>query len=204
MTLKIYGVPRSRTFRTLWMTGELGIDSEIVPVQPSEASGDPALLAVNPFAKIPTIDDDGCILWESFAINHYLAAKHGGPLAPASVEEQGQMLQWSFWGATMIEPSAFQVVLHRVLYPEDKRDEAKAAAATEALEKPFGILDRNLSDGGFLVGGRFTVADLNLASILAWTRMGGMDLAPFPKLADWLNRCLSRSASRRAQLAMRR
>lgn len=77
MSLKIYGVARSRTFRTLWMAKELGLDYEHLTVD--FATGEtrtPAHLALNPNGHIPVIDDDGFVLWESMAINLYLAKKY--------------------------------------------------------------------------------------------------------------------------------
>ncbi|HEV2302443.1 MAG TPA: glutathione S-transferase N-terminal domain-containing protein, partial [Stellaceae bacterium] len=78
--LRIYGVARSRAFRTLWMAGELGLDYEQVPVDLGETRS-PAYLAVNPNGHIPAIDDEGFILWESMAINLYLAKKYGSGAA---------------------------------------------------------------------------------------------------------------------------
>src|SRR3984893_17585104 len=77
MALKIYGIPRSRAFRTVWMAKELGLDYENVPIGTGgEESRTPQFLAINPNGHIPAIDDDGFIVWESMAINLYLAKKH--------------------------------------------------------------------------------------------------------------------------------
>src|SRR5258708_5422894 len=101
--LTIYGVYRSRASRNLWLADELGMTFKHVPVMQAyrladpDAAGaplhtrSPAFLTVNPNGHIPTIDDDGVVLHESLAINLYLAKKHGGPLAPATVAEDGQM-----------------------------------------------------------------------------------------------------------------
>ena len=88
MTLKIYGVARSRAFRTLWMAKELGLDYEHVKVD--FATGEtrtPAHLALNPNGQVPVIDDNGFVLWESMAINLNLAKKYGvGTLYPTRLE----------------------------------------------------------------------------------------------------------------------
>ena len=78
MALKIYGVARSRAFRTLWMAKELGLDYEHIKVD--FATGEtraPEHFALNPNGHVPVIDDDGFILWELMAINLYLAKKYG-------------------------------------------------------------------------------------------------------------------------------
>ena len=81
--LKIYGVPLSRAYRALWMANELGLDYENVPIHFADGSAKtPEYLAVNPNGRIPAIDDNGFKLWESMAINLYLAKKHGSGLLP--------------------------------------------------------------------------------------------------------------------------
>jgi glutathione S-transferase len=92
--LKIYGTSRSRANRVIWMAEELGISYETISVDLS-APRDPAFLAVNPNGRLPAIDDDGFHLFESMAINLYLAKKHGGPLTPRDLGEDAKMIQWS-------------------------------------------------------------------------------------------------------------
>ena len=91
--LKIYGVAGSRAYRVLWMANELGLDYEHVPVHFGDGScKTPEYLAINPNARIPAIDDDGFKLWESMAINLYLAKKHDQGLWPKSLEGEAQAL----------------------------------------------------------------------------------------------------------------
>ena len=98
--LTIYGVHRSRASRAIWLANELGLAFKHVPVvqryRLSEETAisalntrSPDFLKVNPNGHIPVIEDDGLVLSESLAINLYLAKKHGGPLAPANVAEDG-------------------------------------------------------------------------------------------------------------------
>jgi len=87
--LKIYGVARSRAFRVLWMAQELGLDYQHVKVDfASGETREPGFLALNPNGQVPVIDDDGFILWESMAINLYLAKKYGaGEFYPTRLED---------------------------------------------------------------------------------------------------------------------
>src|SRR4051812_41260662 len=89
MGLKIYGIPRSRAFRILWMAKELGIDYDNVPIDMGKGeTRTPEFLAINPNGHIPAIEDNGLVLWESMVINLYLAKKHGaGTLYPARIED---------------------------------------------------------------------------------------------------------------------
>src|SRR5262249_53307767 len=169
MALKIYGVARSRAARVLWMAKELGLDYEHIKVD--FATGEtrsPAHLALNPNGHVPVIDDDGLILWESMAINLYLAKKYGmGALYPSHLEDEARAWQWSIWGMTEVERPLLTAMMNRMVYPEDKRDLAAADAAEKTLAQPLGVLDGALAGTPYLLGGDFTVADLNVASILA-------------------------------------
>jgi glutathione S-transferase len=205
MTLKIYGVARSRAFRTLWMAKELGLDYEHIKVD--FATGEtrtPAHLALNPNAHIPVIDEDGFVLWESMAINLYLAKKHSlGRLYPSRLEDEARAWQWSFWGMTEVERPVLTALFNRVILPEDKRDAAAADAAERTLGPPLKVLDGALGRSANLLGDNFTVADLNVASILSWARPANIDISLFPKVGEWLKNCAERPAARAARQLQR-
>ena len=162
----------------------------------------PAYRAINPNGLIPCIDDDGLILHESLAITLYLAKKHGGPLAPRDLIEDGLMTMWSLWAATQCEPHTVQIIFHRVDYPEDKRDPHVVDAAVSALRRPFGVLEAALhSGGGNIVGDRFTVADLNVAEVLRYAQPAPELFADYPAVTAWLAACQSRPAFREMMAA---
>jgi glutathione S-transferase len=205
MTLKIYGVARSRAFRTLWMAKELGLDYEHVKVD--FATGEtrrPEHLALNPNGHIPVIDDDGLVLWESMAINLYLAKKHSaGRLYPTRLEDEARAWQWSFWGMTEVERPVLAALFNRALLPENQRDAAAGNEAEKNLAQPLRVLDGALGRNAYLLGSDFTVADLNVGSILSWARPAQIDMAPFPKVAEWLKNCAERPAARAARQMQR-
>src|SRR3954465_8085096 len=146
----------------------------------------PEYLAINPNGHIPAIDDDGFVLWESMAINLYLAKKHArGSLYPIRFEDEARAWQWSFWGMTEVERPVLTAMFHRALLPEDKRDPALADQCERELQAPLQVLDGAVSKSAYLLGDSFTVADLNLASILSWARPARIDLAAVPNMADW-------------------
>lgn len=205
MALKIYGVARSRAFRTLWMAKELGLDYEHIKVDFSTGeTRTPAHLALNPNGHVPVIDDDGFILWESMAINLYLAKKHSaGGLYPTRLEDEARAWQWSFWGMTEVERPVLTALMNRFFYPEEKRDAAAGDAAEKALAQPLKVLDSVLGRSPNLLGQSFTVADLNVASILAWARPAQIDISFVPKVAEWLKNCAERPAARAARQLQR-
>jgi glutathione S-transferase len=206
MALKIYGVARSRAFRTLWMAGELGLPYQHVKVDFADGgTRRPEYLAINPNGHIPSIDDDGFTLWESMAINLYLAKRYGSAASgiyPQRLEDEARAWQWSFWGLTEVERPALTVLLNRV-GPEERRDPAAADEAERSLAAPLGVLDAAVAATPYLLGGRFTVADLNVASILVWARQARVDLAASPKAEAWLRACHDRPAAQAARQLQR-
>ena len=202
MTLRIYGIAASRAIRALWMAEELGLAYEHVPIHYRDdpdgplGKNNPEFRRANPLGRVPAIDDDGYALWESMAINLYLARKHGKGLWPATVEGEGLAFQWSFFAVTEIDPTINEWARHRIVLPEAERDPKVAAAALEKLQRPLDVVDAALAHRPYLAGGAFTVADLNLAGALFRARR--MDHAARPNLARWLADCFSRPAARRA------
>ena len=195
MALTIYGSPMSRAFRVLWMAKELGIPYEHAPLDPR--SGDtrkPDYLKINPNGHVPAIKDGELVLWESLAINLYLAKKHGGPLAPANLAEEGKAVMWSMWALTEAEDHCVALVRHTIGLPPNQRDPAMIEKAKDALKTPLGILEGALASSPYLLGERFTVADLNAAGVFAALPMVKFDLGGYPKVASWLQRCTSRAA----------
>ena len=197
--LKVYGVAGSRAYRVLWMVNELGLDYEHVPVHFGDGSAKkPEYLAINPNGRIPAIDDDGLKLWESMAINLYLAKKHDKGLWPNSPEGEALALQWSFWAMTEVEKPALAALLHRMFLPEGMRDPKLAEEGEQQLQKPLKVLDDALARTGYLAGSSFSVADLNVASILSWARLARVDLSAFPHVEPWLTAAMQRPAAVRA------
>lgn len=199
MALRIHGVPKSRTFRALWAAEELGIPYENIPVDFKEGVKRPEYLAINPVGKVPAIDYDGFRLSESLAITTYLVKRHGGPLQPTSLENEARSMQWSLWGVTEIERPAIDLVFNRYVLAPEKRDAALAESSMAKLERPLAVLDAQLAGAPYLLGQSFTVADLNLSSLLYTAWFYGLDFSPWPHIRDWLERCLKRPAALRAR-----
>jgi glutathione S-transferase len=192
--LIIYGVPASRTIRALWMAHELGIPYENVPIGFNDGSNKtPDYLAINANGRIPAIKDGGFILWESMAINLYLAKKHDKGLAPKTLAEEAQTWQWCFWAMTEVEKQLITWAFNTLVYAPDKRDAKLAAQMLTELEKPLQVIDAHLKQSPYLVGNRFTVADLNVAAVMF--RATKLDLGKLPNLKRWLDACFGRPAA---------
>ncbi len=198
MALTIYGQAESRAIRALWMAEELGVPYTHVPTRFADEAKEAAFKAVNPNGRVPTIDDNGLVVYESMAINLYLAKRYGGQLAPANLAEDATATQWSFWVMTEIEKTLLQALFHRTGFMGTERSDAKAERYLAELARPLAVLQGALSAQQWLLPDRFTVADLNVACVLAWGRMAGLDLSSYPAVAAWLEQCLSRPAYVRA------
>jgi glutathione S-transferase len=210
--LTIYGVYRSRASRNYWMAEELGIEFKSVPVLQARRLDNPLspdaplntlspeFLAVNPMAMIPSIKDGDLVLNESLAINLYLARKYGGPLAGKTVEEEGQLLMWTMWAATEVEP--YSVALVRIYdngLENSEAGKAGIAVACRSLKKPLDVLEQHLQNQDYIVGNRFTVADLNAAEVLRYAQTEQELFDSHPKVKAWIERCQSRTAYKAMQ-----
>ncbi|RFB97364.1 glutathione S-transferase [Rhizobium leguminosarum bv. trifolii] len=210
--LTIYGVYRSRASRVYWMAEELGLEFQSVPVlqarrlaEPLSGSAplntqSPDFTAVNPMAQIPSIRDGELVMHESLAINLYLARKHGGPVAGQTVEEDGLLTMWTVWAASQVEPHSVRIVLTYDNGLENcEEGKQTIAAACQALRRPLAALESQLAGRQWIVGDRFTVADLNIAEVLRYAQSEDALFDAHPNVKAWIERCQSRAAYKRMQ-----
>ena len=198
--IHLYGSPHNRAFRTFWMLEELGLDYESTQLDTRGGETRTAeFLKKNPNGHVPTLVDGDDVVWESMAINLYLARRYGGELAPDSLAEEAASYQWSFWVMTEVEPNLLGYGMNTQFLPEDERDPKAAAEAGLALEAAMRVLDAELEGKACLSGDRFRVTDLNVAAVLSWTTIMGYDISSHPNVERWLGECLERPAAQRVQ-----
>jgi glutathione S-transferase len=212
--ITLYGVARSRATRPLWMLNEIGCEFTHVPViqsyrLPDHTAPDapmntasPAYLAVNPIGQVPALDDDGLVLTESLAICLHLARRHGGALGPADWREDAEMMNWALFAASAIEGTAIRI-LYTFMDGAQDTDAGRAtiAEAAETLQRPIARLEAHLAGRDWMVGGRFTVADLMLAECLRYGTMHKPLLDAAPRVAAWLARCQARDGYKKMMAA---
>lgn len=207
--ITIYGVLRSRASRNVWLLLEAGqafrrvdvvqayrLANPDVPDAPLHTRH-PDFLKINPNGHVPSMVDGDLVLHESLAINLYLAKRTGGDLGPRDVAEDGLMGMWALWAATEAETPALDILYHRVGKPPAERDEAIAQAGIAALRAPFAVLDQALAGKDWLVGDRFTVADINVAEIVRYAMPAKELFDAAPNVARWLAACHARPAFKR-------
>ncbi|MCZ8151955.1 MAG: glutathione S-transferase family protein [Rhodobacteraceae bacterium] len=202
--LTLYGVYRSRATRPLWLLHETGTPFTHVPViqayrladpKASDAplhSASPEFLKINPQGQIPALQDGDLILTESLAISLYLARRYGGALGPADDAETAQMEQWALFAATAVEGPALEILQA----PAGATGEGIIRVAAEKLRRPLARLNTHLAGRDWLVGDRFTVADINTAECLRYAQGNAALIAEFPEVARWLKAAQSRPAFR--------
>ena len=199
--IKLYGVPRSRALRSLWMLEELSLPYENVKITPASDTRTPEFLRLNPNGHVPVLQEDGLTLCESLAINLYLARKYDKGLWPRAVEDEGRVFQWSVWAMTELEEPIITALRNRVLLPPEQRDAQKAEEAAQRFVAPLKVLDGALAGKTYLLGDTFTVADLNVASVLMLAPLASLNLSSAASAQAWLGRCTSRPTLARAQQA---
>jgi glutathione S-transferase len=213
MTLKIYGIGASRAARPLWTALELGVPFEhIATPYAGGATRTPEFVALNPNGHIPVVVDEhaeGTVtVWESMACALYIARVHGQAdgqtITPATPREEAEALRWSFWTVTELEKDALTVLMHRMAMPADQRKPELADQAESRLKVPLAVLDAHLltqkaKGEAHLAAQRFTVADVCVASVVAWVRPAPTLLAQYPAVSAWLAGCLARPAHTQAR-----
>jgi glutathione S-transferase len=195
--ITLYGQANSRAFRCLWMLEELERSYEHVPTDFARGVKDAEYLRLNPNGRIPCLVDGELVLFESLAINLYLARRYQSPLWPAAIEDEARTYQWTLWATNELDPSLSALARQQRL-GEAERDATIVAAAEAALPAPMGVLEAQLSGNACLLGAEFSLADLNVASALSSALATRTDLRPFPRANAWLRAALQRPAAQRA------
>lgn len=194
--ITLYGAMASRAHRCVWMLRELALPFRHEQTSFIDGSTHtPEFLSINPNGRVPVLVDDRFVIYESLAINLYLAHKPGGALAPRDLPASALATQWSFWVTTEVEKPLLFAAANRNLFTEEQRDEEQAQMAIAKLDRPFKVLDQHLAGTPWLLGDHFTVADLNVATVMDLAPQCGISLDNWPRMQEWHRRCLARPAA---------
>ena len=198
--MKLYFVPRTRALRPRWMLEELGVPYELQVLNVAEGENKrPEYLAVHPLGSVPALEDGEVKLFESAAILQYLADKYPEKgLAPqVGTPERGEYYMWMMFCMTTVEPPLVDIFHNTVLLSEPLRNPALADKGRKRFAEVAPVLEARLRGREFIVGERFSAADLLLANLLGWAGMMGAT-ADFPGLQEYAKRHTSRPAAKRA------
>ena len=175
--IKLYGYPRSRSTRVVWMLEELGVDYEFIKIELLEGAGQAAdYLKVHADGKVPAIDDDGFVLTESAAIVTYLGDKYPeSHLVPEPrTQQRAKYDEWSFFVLTELEQPLWTIGKHTFVFPEDKRVPEILDIAHWEFLKACKALVKNLAGKEFALGDEFSAIDILLAHTLRWADAFGV------------------------------
>ena len=187
-----------RDLRPVWLLEELGAPYEIVWLdRATDENRKAPYLAINPFGKIPALEDDGFRLYESAAICTYLADKFHRFVPPAGTQQRALHDQWVSCALSNIEPHATRIfACERFLAKNETTATIRAVAAGE-LQRNLPVIDTTLADRACLLGPDPAVADIMLCTILRMIE-GTELMAPLERLRGYLGRMQARPAFGRA------
>lgn len=198
--MKLYHAKGSRSLRPRWLLEELGVPYEVARLDmAAREHKSEAYLRVHPMGQVPALVDEEGSLFESAALCMHLADLHPEKgLAPVpGTFERGLYYQWILFGVTGLDPTLLEIFLARNYYPEDAMWAARAEKARERLPAQLAALEGALHGREWLLGERFTAADVVVGSLLLWAdRMGVLE--GHPVLQDYVARCKARPALGRA------
>ena len=158
-----------------------------------------AFLKINPNGKVPALVDDDFNLWESMAINHYLADKHKPDFLGTNSKERALVQQWNFWAISELQNPIIEVFIQKVFVPEDKRDQKVIDDNLNKLPDLLKVLDSRLAASKYLAGNDFTLADLNTASVATILPAIGVEVASYSNIKNWLGAISERPAFQKYQ-----
>lgn len=180
---------------------EKQIQAEMVEVDLfSRAQHRPEYLARNPYGRVPTIEEDGLVLYESTAILEYLEATRPSPsLLPADLRLRARAsMLIKLCDLELAEP-ARTILLPKRFLPRERWRTERMAEAGERIQKHFDILEQQLGDGEYLVGDRFSLAEVCYAPLLQF--VGMLEVQMGPKTAAWADSVLERPSVKETKLA---
>lgn len=186
--LRIWGRKNSTNVqKVLWCCAELGLAYDRIDAGGAFGVVDtPEYRVLNPNGLIPTIDDDGFVLWESNAIVRYLAALHAtGTLFPADLKERFIAEQWMDWQSVALWPSFRDAFWGLVRTPPEARDDAAIKASQERTATLLKGFEAQLGRTDYAAGATLSIADIALGVTVYRLFALGIDRGDFPNVGRW-------------------
>jgi glutathione S-transferase len=193
--LKVWGRTNSSNVqKVLWCCAEIGLPYERVDAGMQFGVNDTAeYKAMNPNGLVPTIDDDGFILWESHAIVRYLAKKHGaGGLWPQDPKVNADADRWMDWYHTTLWPNMGPVFWNLIRTPPEKRNMQVVEENTKKLAANFAIVDAALKGRDYLAGSALSIGDIPMGiAAYRWFELP-LERPSLPNFERWYRRICER------------
>jgi glutathione S-transferase len=192
MTMKLHVFPLSpRAFKVLFAANQLGFDYEMVFVDfAKQAQRSPSHTALNPNQRMPVLDHDGYVLWESNAIVQYLAAlKPESGMLPADLKARMQAVKWQFWESAHWDPAAAVFMFENVvkaLFGRGEPDPVELKRGEQLFDRLAPVLDGQLQQTRYVAGDKLTVGDISLGASLVSAGQAKMPLEPYRGIQRWI------------------
>ena len=199
--IKVFGLPKTRSIRVTWTLEELGMGYEYTAVQLSRGEAQqPEFLRLNPMAKVPVLVDGDFVLSESGAICTYLGDKHPalGLVPDPRTPERARYDQMCLFALTELEQPLWTAAKHRFALPKRLRVPEVFASTQWEFARAVSALGAWLGAQEFVLGGRFTVADVLVAHTLSWARNTEVPIEQ-DSVNAYADRVLARPALTRAR-----
>ena len=195
---KLHAHPYSGNSRKVhWALEEMGVPYtyELVDLM-TGAHKRSEFTALNPHGRVPVLEDDGFVLYESNAILLYLASRYGkDSLLGSDPRELALIQQWLFVPAFDIQPYLQKAFVCKLYASLGQAFDADAhARALRELPPGLEVLDRHLAGKTYVVGERFSIADIAIAESIGVADFAGCDLAPYAQIRAWFARISERPA----------
>ena len=189
--MKLYVFPPSpRAFKVLAVANHLGLayETHIVDLSKGEQKL-PEFVKLNANKRMPVLEDDGFVLWESNAIIQYLASKKPeAGLVPSDARGRADVLRWQFWDSSHWDPACATLIIERVVkkfFGMGPADPAEIAKGEERFHSAAAVLNAHLIGHSFVTGEKLTLADFALGAPLNMTQQAEFPLAGYPEIRRW-------------------
>lgn len=195
--MRLYHVPATRSLRVLWALEEAGAPFELTVLEPEERRTE-AHRARHPLGRVPVVEEDGGFVFESGALCLHVADSYpdARPIAPPASRERALVYQWALFTMTELEANFVDFARSGDTEPQ------RAEAATERFRTAAEVVERALDGHDYLVGDRFTVADVICGELLGVAGRRGL-VEGLPNVEAYLERLAERPARKRAEAAGR-
>jgi glutathione S-transferase len=198
--LKVWGRRNSGNVqKVMWLVGELGLAYEHIPAGgPFGGLDEPSFRAMNPHGRIPVIEDDGLVVWESHAIIRYIAARYGAPrFWPAEPRDRAPIDGWIEWAQATLQADFMGGVFWGFFRtPEAQRDWPSIRRSVDLCARHFQLLDGVLAGQAFVAGEAISLADIPIGALLYRYFELEIDRPPIPHVEAWYQRLTERPAYR--------
>ena len=195
--IRLHHCHQTRSTRTLWLLHELGVEFELVVHGFDKSLRSPDYLKLNPAGRVPALEIDGRVIWETGAITEYLCERFpeaGLGCAPGGAE-RADWLIWVHFAETLSQHGAALTQQHVALYDDSMRSPIVMRLEAKRLEKCYAAIEQRLEGRDYLLDGGFSAADVSVGQAIYMTRHFAK-LEPFERLAAWYERLAMRPGFR--------